>query len=61
MNVILAATALISRRADGWHFIIQFPDGDEIDAGGAFPTKQAALSALDEFCEESGAMQIRAH
>lgn len=58
MNVIMEATALISQCADGWHFAIQFADGDAIEADGAYPTKQAALSALDAFCEETGAMQM---
>jgi hypothetical protein len=54
------ATAILMRREDGWHFAIVFPSpGGRIESEEAYPTQEAAQAALDLFCEQTGAIQMK--
>jgi hypothetical protein len=60
-NATVDAMASVRKCEGGWHLELVFASGVSIVWDDPFPTQQDALRMLDQFCEETNAVEIQMH
>jgi hypothetical protein len=60
-NTTVDAIASVRKCENGWHLEIVFATGVSIVWDDPFPSQHDALRVLDQFCEETSAVEIQMH